>query len=100
MFRLLRNQDFDLDDGGDVATAVREMLLKRRTGAVTRLEAEERMSAGMLSMLMKRFQVPPEHRYRVTGPLDLNKLMMSLYGLLDRPDSYPAPSRAVPALAV
>lgn len=101
MFRLLRNQDFDLDDGGDVATAVREMLLKRRTGAVTRLEAEERMSAGMLSMLMKRFQVPPEHRYRVTGPLDLNKLMMSLYGLLDRPDlKYPRTEpAAVPALA-
>jgi len=90
VFRILRNQDFPIEEGGDVATAVREMLLKRRTGDVLRLEAEERMSAGMLAMLMKRFRVSPEHRYRATGPLDLNKLMMSVYGQLDRPDlKYP-----------
>ncbi|MCE5344608.1 MAG: polyphosphate kinase 1 [Eubacteriales bacterium] len=100
MFRILRNQDFVMDEHGDVATVVREMLLKRRTGDVMRLEAEERMSAEMLAMLMKRFQVPPEHRYRVTGPLDLNKLMMSLYGTLDRPDlKYPrAEPVSIPAL--
>ena len=90
VFRLLRNQDFLMDDEADVATAVREMLLRRRTGEVMRLEAEERMSAELLSMLMKRFNVSSERRYRVTGPLDLNKLLMSLYGLLDRPDlKYP-----------
>jgi hypothetical protein len=43
------------------------------------------MSAGMLAMLTERFRLAPECRYRVTGPLDLNKLMMSLYNLLDRP---------------
>ena len=85
VFRILRNQDFLFDDTEDVATAVREMLLKRRTGDVMRLEAEERMSAELLAMLMKRLNVPKTRRYRVTGPLDLNKLLMSLYGLLDRP---------------
>ena len=90
VFRLLRNQDFPIDETGDVATAVREMLLSRRSGDVMRLEAEERMSAELLSMLMKRFGVPSERRYRVTGPLDLNKLLMSLYGQLDRPEfKYP-----------
>ncbi len=100
MFRILRNQDFALDELGDVETAVREMLLKRRTGDVLRLEAEERMSAEMLGILMKRFLIPAENRYRVTGPLDLNKLMMSLYGTLDRPDlKYPrAEPIPVPAL--
>jgi polyphosphate kinase len=86
LFRILRNQDFPLDEGGDVATSVREMLMKRRTGDVMRLEAEERMSAEALSLLMLRFQVPQERRYRVTGPLDLNKLLMSAYGILDRPE--------------
>ena len=86
VFRLLRNQDFQMDESGDIAAAVREMLLRRRTGDVTRLEAEERMSAEMLALLMKRFDVPASRRYRVTGPLDLNKLLMSLYGQLDRPD--------------
>ena len=37
VFRLLRNQDFLLSSEGDVATAVREMLLKRRTGDVMRM---------------------------------------------------------------
>lgn len=90
LFRLVRNQDFPLNDGDDVATAVREMLLKRRTGAVMRLEAEERMSTEMLALLMKRFGVQPERRYRVTGPLDLSKLLMTLYGQMDRPElKYP-----------
>jgi len=86
VFRILRNQDFRMDESGDIAPVVREMLLKRRTGDVMRLEAEERMSAEMLALLMKRFNVPASRRYRVTGPLDLNKLFMSLYGQLDRPD--------------
>ncbi len=90
LFRILRNQDFDMDASGDVATLVREMLIMRRTGDVMRLETEERMSVELLTMLMKRYQLPSERHYRVTGPLDLNKLMMSVYGMLDRPDlKYP-----------
>ena len=90
VFRILRNQDFPIAEGEDVSTAVRDMLLKRRTGRVMRLEAEERMSAELLELLMRRFEVPAPRRYRVTGPLDLNKLVMSLYGQLDRPElKYP-----------
>lgn len=92
LFRVLRNQDFELEDctRDSMEAAVRGMLLKRRTGQVMRLEAEERMSEEMLTLLMKRFQVAQEQRYRVTGPLDLNKLMMSLYGQVDRPElKYP-----------
>ena len=59
------------------------------------------MSEEMLAMLMQRYRVPRERRYRVTGPLDLNKLMMSVYGQLDRPDlKYRrAEPVAVPALS-
>ena len=90
VFRILRNQDFPLDDAEDVSTAVKEMLLKRRGGDVMRLEAEERMSAELLGMLMQYFQVPAARRYRVTGPLDLNKLIMALYAMLDRAElKYP-----------
>ncbi len=90
VFRILRNQDFAIAQQEDVSAAVREMLLKRRDGAVMRLEAEERMSAELLSILMDRFKVPAVRRYRVTGPLDLSKLFMSLYGTLDRADlKYP-----------
>ncbi len=83
-FRIIRNQDIPVTAASsrEIVPAVREMLRKRRTGAVLRLEAEERMSEEMLAMLALRFGLPKERRYRVTGPLDLNKLMMSLYGLL------------------
>ncbi|NLI20716.1 MAG: polyphosphate kinase 1 [Clostridiales bacterium] len=86
MYRIIRNQDFPLDERVDVAAGVQEMLLMRRAGDVMRIEAEERMSAELLDLLMRRFRVTPERKYRVTGPLDLGRLMMSLYGQLDRPN--------------
>ena len=88
VLRIIRNQNFAVEESTreDVIPAVREMLTKRTEGAVMRLEAEERMSEEMLTLLMKHFQVEPERRYRVTGPLDLNKLMMGLYGLVKRPE--------------
>ena len=88
MFRVLRNQNFPVTEEtrADVVPAVREMLGKRVTGAVTRLEAEERMSEEMLTLLMKIFKVEQERRYRVTGPLDLNKMLMSLYSMVKRPE--------------
>ncbi|MBP3541919.1 MAG: polyphosphate kinase 1 [Clostridia bacterium] len=90
-FRILRNQDFDLPEGEDMEEMIREMLAERVTGQVMRLEAEERMSEEMLSWLMKGFRVDYDRRYRVTGPLDLNKLMMALYGIIKRPELKFAP---------
>ncbi len=87
-FRILRNQHFDLEEctTETLSDAVKQMLDKRHTGKVVRLEAEERMSEEMLGMLTQRFGIKPEQRYRATGPLDLNKLMMGLYGMVKRPD--------------
>ncbi len=87
-FRILRNQNFDLEECTmeTLPDAVKGMLEKRRTGEVMRLEAEERMSEEMLGMLTQRFQIKLEQRYRATGPLDLNKLMMGLYSMVKRPD--------------
>lgn len=96
-FRILRNQNFLLDAAkpDTLADAVKEMLLKRRTGEVVRLEAEERMSEEMLGMLTQRFGLKLEQRYRATGPLDLNKLMMGLYGMVKRPDLKYVPAEPV-----
>ena len=102
MFRILRNQNFELPEctPEGMEGAVREMLGMRRSGQVMRLEAEERMSEEMLTWLMKRLDVQREQRYRVTGPLDLNKLMMAVYGMVKRPElKYtPMPPKAVPEL--
>lgn len=93
-FRVLRNQDFPVEERTeeDVESAVRTMLAKRPTGQVMRLEAEECMSEEMLTLLMKTFGVEMERRYRVTGPLDLNKMIMALYGIVKRPDLKYAPA--------
>ena len=85
-FRILRNQNFELEECEALSEAVKQMLDKRPTGDVMRLEAEERMSEEMLGMLTERFSIKLEQRYRATGPLDLNKLMMGLYGMVKRPD--------------
>lgn len=100
-FRVLRNQDFPVDEQAeDIPAAVRDMLAQRKTGEVMRLEVEERMPAEMLLHLMDCLHVTGEQLYRVTGPLDLNKLMMKLYGLVDAPElKYaPAPPRPIPEL--
>lgn len=88
VFRILRNQNFELPEctPEGMEGAVREMLGMRRSGQVLRLEAEERMSEEMLTWLMKHLEVEREQRYRVTGPLDLNKLMMAVYGMVKRPE--------------
>ena len=88
VFRVLRNQNFEMAEvpGDNVEQTVRDMLRKRRTGVVMRLEAEERMNEEMLEYLMGRFGLSEKQKYRVTGPLDLNKLMMNLYGELRRAD--------------
>ena len=83
-FRIIRNQQFPLDPTEDVATAVREMLVKRKTGDVMRLEAEDGISEESLTILAQHFQVPEKQVFRVPGPLDLNKLMMTCYGMLNR----------------
>jgi len=44
---------------------------------------------------MKVLEVEPERRYRVTGPLDLNKLMMGLYGMVKRADLKYKPAQPV-----
>ena len=97
VFRILRNQNFAVEEETteDVVPAVRDMLTRRQSGRVMRLEAEERMSEEMLTLLMKQFELEQERRYRVTGPLDLNKLMMGLYGLLKRPDLKYTPAQPV-----
>ncbi len=95
-FRILRNQDFPTDArDDDIVPAVRDMLRRRRTGKVMRLEAEERMSAEMLELLTERFSLAAERRYRVTGPLDLNKLLMTLYTQIARDDLKYAPAEPV-----
>lgn len=97
VFRIIRNQNFPVQERStdDIVPAVREMLSQRIGGEVMRLEAEERMSEEMLTLLMKHFAVERERRYRVTGPLDLNRMLMNLYGQVKRPELKFPPAQPV-----
>jgi polyphosphate kinase len=89
-FRIIRNQEFPLDPQEDVVTAVREMLVKRTTGDVMRLEAEAAVSAETLALLAQKLHVPDGQVSKAAGPLDLNKLMMTCYTMIDLPElKYP-----------
>lgn len=97
VFRIIRNQNFPVQERStdDIVPAVREMLSQRIGGEMMRLEAEERMSEEMLTLLMKHFAVERERRYRVTGPLDLNRMLMNLYGQVKRPELKFPPAQPV-----
>ena len=97
VFRIIRNQNFPVQERStdDIVPAVREMLSQRIGGEVMRLEAEERMSEEMLTLLMKHFAVERERRYRVTGPLDLNRMLMNLYAQVKRPELKFPPAQPV-----
>ncbi len=89
-FRIIRNQEFPLDPQEDVITAVREMLVKRTTGDVMRLEAEIAIGSETLALLAHKFHVPDGQVFKAAGPLDLNKLMMTCYTMIDLPElKYP-----------
>lgn len=53
------------------------------------------MSEEMLTLLMQRFGLERERRYRVTGPLDLNRMLMNLYAQVKRPELKYPPAQPV-----
>lgn len=86
VYRIIRNQDFPMrSDMLGVENSVRDMLKRRRTGEIMRLEVEARMPEAMQNALRERLYVKDERIYRVTGPIDLNKLLMRLYDAMDMP---------------
>ena len=95
-FRVLRNQNFPVEEHviQDILPQVRAMLAKRQTGEVMRLEVEECMSEEMLNILTKHLNTTNERIFRTLGPIDLNKMLMGLYGIINKPElKYPPVER-------
>ena len=101
-FRLLRCQNYPLVETTEdsIVPAVRIMLSKRLEGSVTRLEIEDSMSLEMCRLLSEKLHVPRDVVFTAPGPLDLNKLLMGLYGSVKLPalKFVPAKPAAVPEL--
>ena len=86
-FRVTRNSDLYIDDE-DVDDLVRALvgeLVESRYGAAVRLETAHDCPEKLAQYLLEHFQLQPSDHYRVSGPVNLNRLM-AVYELIARPD--------------
>ncbi|WP_259453275.1 RNA degradosome polyphosphate kinase [Streptomyces ginkgonis] len=76
VFRVTRNEDLEVeeDDTENLLQALEKELLRRRFGPPVRLEAEESIDPGVLSLLVRELKIREEEVYTLPGPLDLTGL--------------------------
>ncbi len=86
-FRLTRNADLAVDpeDVSDLASALRGELLARRYGSGVRLEVADNCPDRLSRFLLTQFELEAADLYRVSGPVNLTRLM-SVLSDVDRPD--------------
>ncbi len=76
-FRVTRNEDIEVeeDDAENLLTALEQELLRRKVGRPpVRLEVEDDIDDGMLSMLQHEVDVRDSEVFRLPAPLDLKGL--------------------------
>lgn len=71
-FRITRNEDLEVeeDDAENLLTAMEEELLRRRFGAVVRLEVADTITPFVLKFLIERLEITPQDVYQLPAPLD------------------------------
>ncbi|WP_432697013.1 polyphosphate kinase 1 [Marinobacterium sp. YM272] len=86
-FRITRNADltFDFEEIEDLARTLRGELHSRKFGDAVRLEVDGRTPSHLIEFLQEEFSLPAEHVYRVTGPVNLTRLM-AVRDLVERKD--------------
>src|SRR5271166_1727343 len=97
-FRVTRNSDLfvEQEEVDDLLRAVEGELASRRYGDAVRLEAAHDCPEEILTYLLGQFALTSEDLYRVTGPVNLNRLM-ALYDLVDRAElKYAAFTPSIP----
>src|SRR5271167_403872 len=97
-FRVTRNSDLfvEQEEVDDLLRAVEGELASRRYGDAVRLETAHDCPDEILAYLLEQFGLTPEDLYKVSGPVNLNRLM-EVYDLVDRAElKYPAFAPSVP----
>ena len=86
-FRVTRNSDLfvEQEEVDDLLRAVEGELASRRFGDAVRLETAHDCPDEILSFLLGQFQLTADDLYKVSGQVNLNRLM-ALYDLVDRPE--------------
>ena len=84
-FRVTRNSDLfvEQEEVDDLLRAVEGELASRRYGDAVRLETAHDCPEEILTYLLEQFALTPEDLYKVSGPVNLNRLM-AVYDLVDR----------------
>jgi polyphosphate kinase len=91
-FRVTRNSDLFVDDEevDDLRRALEGELAHRRYGAAVRLETSEDCPEEVADFLLHQFALGRQDLYRVSGPVNLNRLS-AIYELAGRSDLKYAP---------
>jgi len=86
-FRVTRNSDLfvEQEEVDDLLRAVEGELASRRYGDAVRLETAHDCPDEILTFLLGQFALTAEELYKVSGPVNLNRLM-AVYDLVDRPE--------------
>jgi polyphosphate kinase len=76
-FRVTRHSDLALDeeDMSDLPSALRHELAQRPYSEAVRLEVSKSCSDALSEFLLKEFRLPTESLYRVSGPVNLGRLI-------------------------
>jgi polyphosphate kinase len=76
-FRVTRHSDLalDEDDISDLPSALRQELAQRPFGEAVRLEVSEACSDQLADFLLAEFKLPQPSLYRVSGPVNLGRLI-------------------------
>jgi polyphosphate kinase len=84
-FRVTRNSDLfvEQEEVDDLLRAVEGELASRRYGDAVRLETAHDCPEEILTYLLGQFSLTADDLYKVSGPVNLNRLM-ALYDLVDR----------------
>jgi polyphosphate kinase len=86
-WRVTRNSDLFVDEEEitNLRQALQGELSQRNFGAAVRLEIDQHMPAQLESFLQQEFLLQPHDTYRVSGPVNLSRLMQ-ICNVSDRPD--------------
>ncbi len=97
-FRVTRNSDLfvEQEEVDDLLRAVEGELASRRYGDAVRLETAHDCPEEILAYLLEQFALTSDDLYKVSGPVNMNRLM-ALYDLVDRAElKYSAFTPSIP----
>ncbi len=86
-WRVTRNSDLFVDEEEitNLRQALQGELSQRNFGAAVRLEIDHTMPVQLEAFLQQEFLLQPQDTYRVSGPVNVSRLMQ-LCNVVDRPD--------------